>query len=40
MDHSMLMGIRAAETITANPDAAAPHWYAGLHQFANFRIVD
>jgi protoporphyrinogen oxidase len=43
MDHSMLMGIRAAETTaaadSANGNAAEP-WYANLNQFANFRIVD
>lgn len=43
MDHSMLMGIRAAETLAAADEkgtAAARTWYDNLHQFANFRIVD
>jgi protoporphyrinogen oxidase len=43
MDHSMLMGIRAAECISEvnrqNGDAASA-WYDNLHQFASFRIVD
>ncbi|MGI8904893.1 MAG: FAD-dependent oxidoreductase [Candidatus Sumerlaeaceae bacterium] len=43
MDHSMLMGIRAAETISdaaiEHTDAAA-HWYDNLEQFKDFRIVD
>jgi protoporphyrinogen oxidase len=39
MDHSMLMGIRAAECVAANPDPA-PAWYDSLGQFSHFRIVD
>jgi len=40
MDHSMLMGIRAAETLALQPMEPAPAWYANLHQFDHFRIVD
>lgn len=40
MDHSMLMGIRAAETLAQNPTSAATDWYASLGQFSHFRIVD
>ena len=39
MDHSMLMGIRAAECVAAGGDAAAA-WHDSLSQFAGFRIVD
>lgn len=39
MDHSMLMGIRAAECV-AEGEKPAQRWYAGLEQFAGFRIVD
>lgn len=39
MDHSMLMGIRAAETIAKNPNNARL-WYHNLDQFSHFRIVD
>lgn len=39
MDHSMLMGMRAAEYAAEAPDPA-PGWYDGLSQFAHFRIVD
>lgn len=39
MDHSMLMGIRAAEVIAQNPVGAA-NWYDNLQQFSHFRIVD
>lgn len=40
MDHSMLMGIRAADAVAENPASAAGVWYANLDQFAHFRIVD
>jgi len=40
MDHSMLMGIRAAECLLGNPLSAAEKWYASLGQFDHFRIVD
>lgn len=40
MDHSMLMGMRAAECVAAHFPAPAPQWYEGLGQFAHFRIVD
>lgn len=42
MDHSMLVGMRAAElAVSAGADGdAAARWYAGLGQFAHFRIVD
>lgn len=39
MDHSMLMGMRAAEELARGGDAAA-RWYASQDQFAHFRIVD
>lgn len=46
MDHSMLMGLRAADAVADAAgqdgqagDAAVP-WLAGLHRFADFRIVD
>lgn len=39
MDHSMLMGIRAAEYAAEGGDVAA-RWYADLGQFSQFRIVD
>lgn len=39
MDHSMLMGIRAAEYV-AQEEAPAARWYEDLTQFATFRIVD
>jgi protoporphyrinogen oxidase len=39
MDHSMLMGIRAAEGTAEKLDSAGM-WYANLDQFAHFRIVD
>lgn len=39
MDHSMLMGIRAAECVEGN-DSPAQAWYDNLTQFDNFRIVD
>jgi len=39
MDHSMLMGIRAAEVIAENPANTNP-WYDTLDQFSHFRIVD
>jgi protoporphyrinogen oxidase len=39
MDHSMLVGIRAADYAAAGGDAAA-RWYADLGQFSHFRIVD
>ncbi len=40
MDHSMLMGIRAAECVVGNYPSPAQAWYASLDQFAHFRIVD
>ncbi|MCX7625448.1 MAG: FAD-dependent oxidoreductase [Candidatus Sumerlaeaceae bacterium] len=40
MDHSMLMGMRAAECVAEKFPAPAPKWYEGLGQFAHFRIVD
>jgi len=39
MDHSMLMGMRAAEALTEK-SAPAQTWYSNLDQFAHFRIVD
>lgn len=42
MDHSMLVGMRAAELAASggvDGSIAAP-WYAGLGQFSHFRIVD
>ncbi len=39
MDHSMLMGIRAAEEAARGGDAAG-RWYDSLGQFDHFRIVD
>lgn len=39
MDHSMLMGIRAAE-VFAKDINGADEWYQNLDQFAHFRIVD
>lgn len=43
MDHSMLMGIRAAECLVNAAqcnESAAARWRANLGQFAHFRIVD
>ncbi|MEI7633231.1 MAG: FAD-dependent oxidoreductase [bacterium] len=40
MDHSILMGLRAAECAAANPGNAAQSWYDNLGQFSHFRIVD
>src|SRR5690606_13643104 len=39
MDHSMLMGLRAAEVLAKNPNGA-DLWYHNLDQFSHFRIVD
>jgi protoporphyrinogen oxidase len=39
IDHSLVMGRRAAEAVAAE-DAPARTWYASLGQFANFRIWD
>lgn len=39
MDHSMLMGIRAAEVLAQDINGA-DKWYDGLDQFSGFRIVD
>lgn len=39
MDHSMLMGIRAAEYV-AQGGKVAERWVADLEQFSHFRIVD
>lgn len=39
MDHSMLMGIRAAEVLAEDLNGA-DKWYGGLEQFSHFRIVD
>ena len=39
MDHSMLMGIRAAENLASDIDGSEK-WYDGLDQFSHFRIVD
>jgi hypothetical protein len=39
MDHSMLMGMRAAEYAAAGGEVAR-RWYADLGQFSHFRIVD
>lgn len=40
MDHSMLMGIRAAEYAAEKSYNAGIRWYDDLDQFAHFRIVD
>lgn len=40
MDHSMLMGIRAAETFMRHGKQCAAVWYDNLDQFSHFRIVD
>jgi protoporphyrinogen oxidase len=40
MDHSMLMGIRAAECIAEHFPSPARAWYSALDQFSHFRIVD
>ncbi len=40
MDHSMLMGIRAAETLKRHGSQCAQIWYNKLDQFSHFRIVD
>jgi len=40
MDHSMLMGIRAAETLSESSDSPAVAWYERLGEFSKFRIVD
>jgi protoporphyrinogen oxidase len=43
MDHSMLMGIRAAECLAESArlgESAGARWLANLGQFAHFRIVD
>jgi protoporphyrinogen oxidase len=40
MDHSMLMGMRAAEYVAEDSGSPANAWYADLKQFAHFRIVD
>lgn len=39
MDHSMLMGLRAAEVLAEDLNGAEK-WYANLDQFSHFRIVD
>ncbi len=39
MDHSMLMGIRAAEVLAEDLNGA-DKWYDNLGQFSHFRIVD
>lgn len=39
MDHSMLMGIRAADAVINSPNPAKI-WYNKLNQFDHFRIVD
>jgi protoporphyrinogen oxidase len=40
MDHCMLMGMRAAQTLIEHEEAPAAAWYANLGQFSHFRIVD
>ena len=40
MDHSMLVGMRAAETALATKTDPAREWYKNLNQFSHFRIVD
>jgi protoporphyrinogen oxidase len=40
MDHSMLMGLKAAETIAQTSENPAGKWYDNLSQFDHFRIVD
>jgi hypothetical protein len=40
MDHSMLMGIRAAEILSRNPDRPADLWIGAITEFDQFRIVD
>jgi len=40
-DHSMSMGMAAAEAWLADPQCPAPHWFEGvLERFGHFRIVD
>jgi protoporphyrinogen oxidase len=39
MDHSMLMGIRAAEYVASEKEVAH-RWVSDLDQFSHFRIVD
>lgn len=39
MDHSILMGLRSAETLAENLNGANM-WYSNLDQFSHFRIVD
>ena len=39
IDHSLVMGRRAAEAVATSP-SAAHQWYDSLFQFAHFRILD
>jgi protoporphyrinogen oxidase len=40
MDHSMLMGIRAAEAVGRHPENPAADWIRAIEEFDHFRIVD
>ena len=39
-DHSIYMGLRAADAIAQSPDAPADPWYDTVEEFKHFRIVD
>ncbi len=40
MDHSIWMGMKAAEALNEDPAAGAAAWYAGVERFKKMRIVD
>lgn len=40
IDHSIYMGLHAADCLLANPDDCAPRWYSRIREFQGFRIVD
>lgn len=40
IDHSIYMGLHAADCLLANPGDCAPRWYARIREFQGFRIVD
>lgn len=40
MDHSIWMGMKAAEALNADPCAGPKQWYAGVERFKKMRIVD
>jgi len=40
VDHSIFMGLRAAETLLADPLRPGPAWYRRIDEFRAFRIID